>query len=140
MHSGNDIQLRNDEDSLDSGYEDSGNDEEVSNEFTIPEHYRPWYAKRYLNTKRNYIDPINVGGSNTQQCGCAASNCNTKSTTWGCGFCNVSMRSTCVHEGAEDFKGVCRNCFILYYAPKDEDHSDDTVTESRLTKIKLANC
>ena len=104
--------------------------EEDSTAFTIPVKYRPWYAKKYLNTKRNYIDTVNVGDSNSQQRGCSARKCKTRSTTWGCGFCNVKMKSTCVHEGAEGFKGVCRNCFILYYAPENEGNIDDSEPDS----------
>ena len=38
------------------------------------------------------------------------------------------MHSTCVHDGAIEFRGVCRACFILYYS--NDNQSDAQESES----------
>lgn len=92
--------------------------------FSVPLEWRPFYAKRYLNPKRKYTAVVEVSG-NTKQCGCENPRCKTKSSSWKCGFCNVSMRSSCVHSSTESPEGVCRSCFLQRY--KD---SVDSIDES----------
>ena len=36
------------------------------------------------------------------------------------------MHSTCVHDGAIEFRGVCRACFIRYYSNDNQSDAQES--------------
>ena len=102
----------------------------LNTSFSVPLEWRPFYAKKYLNPKRKYTEVVAISG-NRKQCGCENPRCKTTASSWKCGFCNVSMRSSCVHSSTESTEGVCRSCYLQNYKDSVEsvDDSESSVCD-----------
>ena len=107
--------------------------------FQLPHQWIHFYKENYMSTKRRYTAVV-VTSDPIKKFGCENIRCTTNSltSTVHCGYCGKHMRSICVHLNSK--KGVCRQCFLQYYANSTGDintiQNSSTISGTGMIKNK----